>query len=204
MGNVATKLQGCFGEKTFIEKEHTDNYTKHVEYCKEKHSFSGKLVVEDFEKLCEDINRVEVRELLNRNFVDLPTSALPAFKTQARHVEKVTQAKTKIREEQRTAEVFVQVVQTVMGDGQRGRGRRGKNRGQGNGRRQNRGGGQVPGGRGKSQSRERGEYAPRQRGNKEGNKEGKSKDKCYSCGERGHWARECPNSENSRLARIQQ
>ena len=40
--------------------------------------------------------------------------------------------------------------------------------------------------------------------NKEGNKEGKSKDKCYSCGERGHWARECPNSENSRLARIQQ
>ena len=195
MGNVATKLRGCFGEKTFTEKEHTDNYTKHVEYCKEKHSFSGKLVVEDFEKLCEDINRVEVRELLNRNFVDLPTSALPAFKTQARHVEKVTQAKTKICEEQRTAEVFVQVVQTVMGDGQRGRGRRGKNRGQGNGRRQN---------RGKSQSRERGDYAPRQRGNKEGNKEGKSKDKCYSCGERGHWARECPNSENSRLARIQQ
>ena len=131
------------------------------------------------------MNRMEVRELLNRNFVDLPTSALPAFKTQARHVEKVTQAKTEIREEQRTAEVFVQVVQTVMGDGQRGRGRRGKNRGQGNGRRQN---------RGQSQSR----------GNKEGNKEGKSKDKCYSCGERGHWARECPNSENSRLARIQQ
>jgi len=28
MGNVATKLRGCFGEKTFIEKEHTDNYTK--------------------------------------------------------------------------------------------------------------------------------------------------------------------------------
>ena len=50
MGNVATKLRGCFGEKTFIEKEHTDNYTKHVEYCKEKHSFSGKLVVKDCKK----------------------------------------------------------------------------------------------------------------------------------------------------------
>ena len=50
MGNAATKLRGCIGEKKFIEKKHTDSHTKHVDHWKEKHSFSGKLVVEDFEK----------------------------------------------------------------------------------------------------------------------------------------------------------
>ena len=78
--------------------------------------------------------RSEVREWLNRNFVELPTSTLPAFMTQARHAEKVTQAKKKIREEQKTAEVFVQAVQKVMGSEQRGRGRFRNSRERGRGR----------------------------------------------------------------------
>ena len=120
--------------------------------------------------------RSEVREWLNRNFVELPTSTLPAFMTQARHAEKVTQAKKKLRDEQKTAEVFVAAVQTVMGGSQRGRGRgRGKSRGKGRGREQS---------RGKSQDWRKGKNTPRKNRDREGEEEEEEeredRDKCYS------------------------
>ena len=59
MGNASTKPQGGVGDKKFMEKKkHTDSHTKYVDRWIGKHSFSGKLVVKDCKKLCNDIKRL--------------------------------------------------------------------------------------------------------------------------------------------------
>ena len=57
MGKNASKSQGSTGDRKYIEKKHTNSHTKYVDRWIKKHSFSGKLVVEDCDKLCKDINK---------------------------------------------------------------------------------------------------------------------------------------------------
>ncbi|XP_041961142.1 uncharacterized protein LOC121719502 [Alosa sapidissima] len=116
--------------------------------------------------------RPEIKGWIEKHFVSFRTAAMPEFMEQAKHAEKTAQNKKKEKEKKESGKLVEAFVTAVQGTG-----------------------GQTGRGRGRGNSRGRGGQGENKPGRRDYENEGDDSNKCYKCGGRGHWARDCPSED---------